>query len=158
MLGFPIVHDPLYNDRDAKPRLTLGDWEHHPEVVEALDRMEEQMAEDTMVKRPVGTLDGMDEHMIPAEVLLHESELATGQQVNNLQSKEGGWPSESIGGYQSAQESEPEEECDEKFSEIKEVARCSEIEEDDRFAAGLSQLANYKYCLQCQASHLLGTM
>ena len=40
MLGFPIVHDPLYNDRDARPRMTLGDWEHHPEVVEALDRME----------------------------------------------------------------------------------------------------------------------
>ena len=159
MLGFPIVHDPLYNERDAKPRQTLGDWEHHPEVVGALDRMEEQLIEDEMVKkRPVETLGRMDEHMIPAEVLLHESEPATEQQVNNLQHEEGKWPSENIGECQSVQDVEPEEYYDVKLSEIEEDARLPEIEADARFAAGLSQLANYKYCLQCQAKHLLGTV
>jgi len=161
MLGFPIVHDPLYNDRDARPRLTLGDWEHHPEVVGALDRMEQQLAEDTVLKkRPVRTLDRTDqlvnEHILPAEVLVHESEPATEEQVNNLQTEEGGWLHESIGECRSDQESEIEE--DSRFSDSKEdCVRFSEIGEDSRFA-GLSQLANYKYCLQCQANHLLGTM
>ena len=161
MLGFPIVHDPLYNDRDARPRLTLGDWEHHPEVVGALDRMEQQLAEDMVLnKRPADTLDRsnqlLNEHMIPAEVLVLESDPATEEQVNNLQTEEGGWLHESIGECPSDQESEIEE--DSRFSDSKEdCVRFSEIGEDSRFA-GLSQLANYKYCLQCQANHLLGTM
>ena len=160
MLGFPIVHDPLYNERDARPRLTLGDWEHHPEVVGALDRMEQQLAEDTVLnKRPVDTLDRtnqlLNEQMIPAEVLV-ENDPATEEQVNNLQTEEGGWLRESIGECRSDQESEIEE--DSRFYDSKEdCVGFSEIEEDSRFA-GLSQLANYKYCIQCQANHLLGTM
>ena len=161
MLGFPIVHDPLYNDRDASPRLTLGDWEHHPEVVGALDRMEQQLAEDMVLnKRPADTLDRsnqlLNEHMIPAEVLVLESDPATEEQVNNLQTEVGGWLRESIGECGSDHGSKFEE--DSRFSDSKEdCVRFSEIGEDSRFA-GLSQLANYKYCLQCQANHLLGTM
>ena len=159
MLGFPIVHDPLYNDRDARPRMTLGDWEHHPEVVEALDRMEQQLAEDTLLKK-IGTLDRTDQllndHMIPAKVLVRESEPATEKQVNNLEAEEGERLPESIGKCRSDHGSEIEE--DSRFYDSKEdFVGFSEIEEDSRFA-GLSQLANYKYCIQCQANHLLGTM
>ena len=48
MLGFPIVRDSLYNERDSKPRLSLSDFEHHPLLVEALDKMESELEKDKL--------------------------------------------------------------------------------------------------------------
>ena len=89
--------------------------------------------------------------------------------MNNLQHEEGDWLHESNGECKSDQ-SEIEIKENSRFSELEQEGvavkfsememqsgRISEIEEDVRFA-GLSQLANYKYCLQCKANHLLGNM
>ena len=102
---------------------------------------------------------------MPADVLVSENE----KQVNILQYEEGEWLHESSGECKSDQ-SGIEIEENSRFSELEEEGvavkfskmemqsgKFSEIEEDVRFA-GLSQLANYKYCLQCKTNHLLGTM
>ena len=56
MLGFPIVRDSLYNERDSKPRLSLGDFEHHPLLVEALDKMENELEKDKLPDWPCTSL------------------------------------------------------------------------------------------------------
>ena len=156
MLGFPIVNDPLYNDRDARPRLTLGDWEDHPEVVGALDRMEQQLTEDMLVRGQRQAQDRTEQQL--NEVSVHQSEPATGKEVNNLHSKLGKWQSEGTKKCPSGKGDEPEEDM-RGFSEGGEGdASFSEQGEARLNFAGLSQFANYKYCLQCQASHLLDIM
>jgi len=164
MLGFPIVHDPLYNDRDAKPRLTLGDWEEHPEVVGALDRMEQQLTEDMLVRTQGQAQDRTEQQlnegmlMTPAEVSVHQSEPATGKEIYNLQSNLGKWQIKGTEKCLSGKEDEPEEDVRSFSEEGEGGASVSEQGENKVSFAGLSQFANFKYCLQCQASHLLGTM
>ena len=113
MLGFPIVRDSLYNERDSKPRLSLSDFEHHPLLVEALDRMERELEKDKLAGEMNRTLDHQDSEQ--CEQALYASQ-------------------------------EPDQVEDSNNNE----------EEEVRFA-GLAELANYKYCLQCQTSHLLGS-
>ena len=137
MLGFPIVQDALYNERDVRPRLTLSDWEDHPEVAGALDRMEEEMDRLEMYSKKV--VDGAEEQL--NEYRTH----STDKQVKALHSNEGRW---------AAQEPQIGEGAEEEFENVK---FSEEGGEKVRFA-GLSKFANYKYCLQCQTSHLLGIM
>ena len=164
MLGFPIVNDPLYNDRDAKPRLTLGDWEDHPEVVGALDRMELQLTEDMLVRTQGQAQDRTEQQlnegmfMTPAEVSVHQSEPATGKEIYNLQSNLGKWQIKGTKKCSSGEGDEPEEGMRSFSEEGEGGASFSEQGEERLDFAGLSQFANYKYCLQCQASHLLGIM
>ena len=110
MLGFPIVRDSLYNERDSKPRLSLSDFEHHPLLVEALDKMESELEKDKLAGE-MKTLHLQDSEQ--CEQALYASR-EPDQDPNNNE------------------------------------------EEEVRFA-GLAELANYKYCLQCQTSHLLGS-
>ena len=112
MLGFPIVRDSLYNERDSKPRLSLSDFEHHPLLVEALDKMESELEKDKLAGE-MKTQHLVDsEHCEQAQLASHEPDLVDDPDNNE--------------------------------------------EEEMRFA-GLAELANYKYCLQCQTSHLLGS-
>ena len=112
MLGFPIVRDSLYNERDSKPRLSLSDFEHHPLLVEALDKMESELEKDKL----------------------------TGE-IRTL-------------GHQGS------EQCEQALYASQEpdhVEDSNNNEEEEVRFAGLAELANYKYCLQCQTSHLLGS-
>ena len=109
MLGFPIVRDSLYNERDSKPRLSLSDFEHHPLLVEALDKMESEMEKDKLAGE-MRTLNHQDSE---------QAQLAS---------------------------QEPDQ-----------VEYPNNNEEEEVRFAGLAELANYKYCLQCQTSHLLGS-
>ena len=113
MLGFPIVRDSLYNERDSKPRLSLSDFEHHPLLVEVLDRMERELEKDKLAGEMNRILDLQDSEQC------EQAQLAS---------------------------QEPDHVEDPNKNE----------EEEVRFA-GLAELANYKYCLQCQTSQLLGS-
>ena len=132
MLGFPIVQDALYNERDVRPRLTLSDWEDHPEVAGALERMEEEMDGLEMYSKKV--VGGAEEQL--NEYRTHSTD---------KHSNEERW---------AAQEPQIGEGAEEEFENVK---FSEEGGEKVRFA-GLSKFANYKYCLQCQTSHLLGIM
>jgi len=112
MLGFPIVRDSLYNERDSKPRLSLSDFEHHPLLVEALDKMERELEKDKLAGEMNRTLDHQSEQC--EQALFASQEHVQVEDSNNNE------------------------------------------EEEVRFA-GLAELANYKYCLQCQTSQLLGS-
>merc|ERR1719430_1018677 len=112
MLGFPIVRDSLYNERDSNPRLSLSDFEHHPLLVEALDKMESELEKDKLA-----------------------GEMRT----------------------QHLQDSEQCEQALYASQEPDQVEDSNNNEEEEMRFAGLAELANYKYCLQCQTSHLLGS-
>ena len=112
MLGFPIVRDSLYNERDSKPRLSLSDFEHHPLLVEVLDKMESELENDKLA-----------------------GEMKT----------------------QHLQDSEQCEQAKLASQEPDHVEDSNNNEEEEVRFAGLAELANYKYCLQCQTSHLLGS-
>ena len=108
MLGFPIVRDSLYNERDSKPRLSLSDFEHHPLLVEALDKMESELEKD---------------------------KLAGEMRTQHLQDSE---------------------QCEQALLASQEPVEDSKNNEEEEVGfAGLAELSNYKYCLQCQTSHLL---
>ena len=86
---------------------------------------------------------------------MNQSEPPIGKEVHNLQSDLGKWQIKGTKKCSSGEGDEPEEGM-RSFSEEGEGG--ASFSEERLDFAGLSQFANYKYCLQCQASHLLGIM